>query len=680
MRRILSVLAAIALTSALAAQTTASPDVLFKAALQKEQIDNDLPGAIAAYRAIVERFPKDVAAAESLLRLGGIYANARRPEALESYQLVLGKFPQHAALVKEAQKRITAMSIQTIRPTQIELPIPPHVMGSFRSQVSPDGQHVSFVSDSIQFKGDGNLGVWNLISGATRLVTKSSGWEEGNVRESAWSLDGKTLAFVWFNAATKRYEVRTAPSSGGPSQTLYTAAPAALVSLFNWSPDGRVVAAAIQSDPASPKSYQIALISAQGRPLRVLKSFDGVRRPAGGAFSPDGRFLAFDYPPIESSPVRDLFLLEIETRNVTPLVSDAGSDDELLGWFPGSDYVVYRCQWRGTREVRAVQVRDGKPFLEPFAIKRDVGEVTSLGFARDGRFFVLKSVGVPDVLIASMDPATATPVGKAISFPPPTAAGRGQATWSPDGTKVAYFEQPAGADWTLTVQDVASGAKQSFPARVREQERPTWHPNGRAIAFHGFSLDNDSGGQYRVNLDNGRMDRLSSGQTGAFSPDGQFFFHPAQGFPATIQRLRLADGTSQTVDQGPRNAMALSPDGQHLAVFDWGVRGGRPSSISIVSSAGGSRRRILEGFMEESIDNEIAWSHDGRYVFFVTTEPKDIWRLSIDGGAPERLGLNSGAKHLSMSPDGRQLLISVIGSVSEIWMWENLLPKSAQRY
>ena len=129
-----------------------------------------------------------------------------------------------------------------------------------------------------------------------------------------------------------------------------------------------------------------------------------------------------------------------------------------------------------------------------------------------------------------------------------------------------------------------------------------------------------------------------------------------------------------------RGGLALSPDGLYLALFDQGVRDVRPSSISIVSTAGGgSRRKILEGFMEESIDNEIAWSHDGRFVFFVTTEPRDIWRLSIEGGAPQRLGLNTGAKHLSMSPDGRQLLISVTGSVSEIWLWENLLPKSARR-
>ena len=676
MKRTASIAIAVLLSTSIAAQTPASPDVLLRAAMQKEQIDNDLPGAIAAYKAIVEKFPKDVSGARALLQLGGIYANAGRPEALETYQRVIEKFPAHQEVVKEAHKRIAAMSIQTIRPTHIQLPIPPHVEGSFGSQVSPDGQYISFISDSIEFNGDGNLGVWNLRTGATRLVTKSAGYKEGYVRESAWSPDGRTLAFTWFNATAKRYEIRTAPSSGGASQTIYTAAPGVVVTVFNWSPTGRHVAAAVQSDKAKPASYQIALVSTQNEPLRILKSLDGVRRPRNGAFSPDARFLAFDYPPIETSPSRDVFLLELETGALTPLIMDAGSDDELLGWFPGSDFVVYSCHWRGTREVRAIQVREGKPFLEPFPIKRDVGEVTSLGFSRDGRFFALKSAGVPDVLVAPMDPVTVTPVGKPTTFPPPTSAGRGQATWSPDGTRAAYFEQTAGTDWTLTVQHLASGSRQSFPAGVREPERPAWHPGGRAIAFHSWNLQNE-GGQFRVNLDTGAIDRVSTGHTGAFSPDGQFFFHPSG---QTIQKMRLSDGSSHSVDQGPRNALALSPDGLHLAVFDQGVRDIRPSSISIVSTAGGgSRRKILEGFMEESIDNEIAWSHDGRFVFFVTTEPRDIWRLSIEGGAPQRLGLNTGAKHLSMSPDGRQLLISVTGSVSEIWLWENLLPKSARR-
>lgn len=667
-----ALVAALIVSTALLAQTTATPDVLLKAAMQKEQIDSDLPGAIAAYKAVVEKFPKSPEAAKALLQLGGIFVSAGRPEGLENYQRIVERFPDQVAVVNEARRRIAAMSIQTIRPTQVQLPIPPNVFGSFRSRVSPDGQSISFVSDSIQFKGDGNLGVWNLTTGATRLVTKSSGYQEGYARESAWSPDGRTLAFVWFDAVARRYEVRTVPSTGGAMRTLYSAANG-LVNVFSWSPNGHEIAVAVQSDATNPSRYQLALASTQSKSLRVVKAFDGVRRPDHAVFSPDGRFLAYDYPPVESSPSRDVFLLEIETGAVTPLVSDPGSSDEVLGWFPGTDHVVYTCDWRGTREARAVQIRQGKPFLDPFPIKRDVGSITSLGFSRDGRFFALKSVGLPDVLTAPMDPATVMPAGGVSTLPPAASVGRGHATWSPDGKRIAYFEQLVGTDWTLAVLDMATGSKRLLPARVREPERPTWQPDGRAVAFHAWDLQ-DQGGQYRVNLDTGHLDRMTSGHTGAFSPDGQFFFHVAPG--PSIRKIKLADGTSESIYQGPRNAMALSPDGRHIAVFDVGVRDVRPSSISIVSSAGGARRKILEGFMEDVLDNEIAWSHNSQFVFFVTTEPRDIWRVSIEGGSPERLNLNTGAKHLSISPDGRQLLISVNGDISEIWMWENLLPKA----
>jgi len=49
----------------------ASPEILLKTAMQAEQIDNDLPAAIAQYKNIVDKFPKDPAATRALLQLAG---------------------------------------------------------------------------------------------------------------------------------------------------------------------------------------------------------------------------------------------------------------------------------------------------------------------------------------------------------------------------------------------------------------------------------------------------------------------------------------------------------------------------------------------------------------------------------------------------------------------------------
>lgn len=677
-RRIIAVFVGLALSTTLLAQAppASSPEVLLKAAMQKEQIDNDLPAAIAQYKAIVERFPKDAAAARALLQLGGIYERVQRPEALGTYQLVLAEHAAHTSLASEARKRIADLSIRTVRPSQSQLPIPLQVLGSFRSHVSPDGLSISYVSDSLRLNGDGNLGVWDLRSGETRLVTRSKGYDEGYVRESVWSPDGRLLAYCWFNQIERRYELRTVPSTGGTPRTLYRATGRGLLTVFAWSPDAKHVAATIQAD-AAPNRYQIALISTQDGSARILKAFDSVRRPGGVAFSPDGRYLAYDFPPSETSQARDIFLLNVGSGTVTTLIADPGSSDELLGWFPDGEHILYVCHWRGTREARAIRVSAARAILDPFTVKRDVGDVTGLGFARDGRFFSLKASGQPDVLVVPMDPLTTTAVGPAGTLPPASTAARGQATWSPDGKRIAYFEQTAATDWTLTVQMVETGSRRMYPAPIREPERPAWHPDGRVIAFHGWNLQNQAG-QYRVNLETGSVDRMSVGHTGAFSPDGQFFFHPAQGstgVPGTVQRLRLADGTEETVDRGPHRGMALSPDGRYLALFDPGVRPARPSSISITPASGGARRTIVEGFMEGAIDNEIAWSHDSRFVLFIAN---GVWRVPLEGGPPERVGIGMGGKHLSMSPDGRQLAISVVGQEIEAWVWENLLPKGKQ--
>jgi hypothetical protein len=57
----------------------------------------------------------------------------------------------------------------------------------------------------------------------------------------------------------------------------------------------------------------------------------------------------------------------------------------------------------------------------------------------------------------------------------------------------------------------------------------------------------------------------------------------------------------------------------------------------------------------------------------------DLWRLSVEGGKPEKMGLQRrwGIWSITLRPDGRQLAFTGKGgpdTEAELWVMENYLP------
>ena len=93
----------VALVSGLQAQDAAR---LLRAAMNTEDVDGDLEGAIAQYKKIAASGDRPVAA-QALLRMAEVYTKLGRPAARETYQTIVRDYPEQP-VATVARTRLSA--------------------------------------------------------------------------------------------------------------------------------------------------------------------------------------------------------------------------------------------------------------------------------------------------------------------------------------------------------------------------------------------------------------------------------------------------------------------------------------------------------------------------------------------------------------------------------------------
>src|SRR5512143_1034821 len=107
---VLLVLAGALLSVAAGSPQAGDPGVRLRAAIQKEEVDGDLPGAIDLYKKIVaDPGANRAVAAEALLRLGGCHEKLGQAEARKAYERLVAEYPDQAEKVKAARQRLSAL-------------------------------------------------------------------------------------------------------------------------------------------------------------------------------------------------------------------------------------------------------------------------------------------------------------------------------------------------------------------------------------------------------------------------------------------------------------------------------------------------------------------------------------------------------------------------------------------
>jgi eukaryotic-like serine/threonine-protein kinase len=204
----------------------------------------------------------------------------------------------------------------------------------------------------------------------------------------------------------------------------------------------------------------------------------------------------------------------------------------------------------------------------------------------------------------------------------------------------------------------------SFPGN---KGQPVFSWDGKKIAFTWDGENNDNPDIYVKLVGEGAPLRLTTDPLPdiqpAWSPDGSHIAFirvtPAERLLITVPSL---GGVERTLFASPDLRQSdWSPDGKYLAVAD-SETAGDLTSIYLVSTENGARKRLTQAPPQFNGDREPKFSPDGEWVAFIRSTNfavEDVYIIAVGGGEPTRL-THDGRElsGLDWTADGREIVFS----------------------
>lgn len=187
---------------------------------------------------------------------------------------------------------------------------------------SPDGKTLMFASNR-----NGAFDIYLMVFGQRDVFQITSNL--GNIVSPDFSPDGTKVIFA--NQAGETPSALWTVNLDGSDPRLVYAGPGAIVAAA-WSPDGRTIAYAMETNLAS--QYQIFLMDADGTASRQVTNIEGV----GGSlsWSPDSQSLLIYAGPVGG---REVYRLDAATGALTQLTS--GGNNASPCYSPDGQFIVF---------------------------------------------------------------------------------------------------------------------------------------------------------------------------------------------------------------------------------------------------------------------------------------------------------------------------------------------------
>jgi Tol biopolymer transport system component len=673
------------------------PGVLLRAAVEKEEVEGDLQGAIDMYKQIIAKHSGDYAiAAKAQLRIGFCYEKLGMQEARNAFQKVIENYPQQYEEVKAAKERISqlAKTLATIpgKPKFRKIQIPANPGNGV---LSADGKRLAFASEGsiwvvpIPGKVDPNM------AGTPVRLTEPMAAENSS-NTLAWSGDGKWIAFNTFTISQN--SICVVPSSGGevikvPVETTGNVFRRRL----SLSPDGKILAFCnVFGDSVGIFSVSVG----GGKAQRLTDSPSlGNLRPV---FSPDGKRLAYvEVFRSENGLTSSIWV--IGSRGGTPVkIGDYTGTIRGPVWSPDSKMISFILDPRNPKSTRNKEIcfvpakPAGPESIKPIRIELPLQKSS---YHHPAGWTTQNSIGL-HLGNPSEDAIYTVPSlgGRATQISPTCAANHPR--WSPDGKRI-FFRRGMGISsipsdggpvttliphipnsdqvWEATAgggNNVSSDGKKlvfSGVKSVGKRGEKDFH-----IELRIFTLPVEGGQPTQITNFPWDPDIKSQDRFPCWSPDGKWIAFTRDmenekkdwwGYnifivPSGGGEPRQITSESHRVSYA---GIDWSPDGKHIAYFT------QDNTIDLIPEEGGPSKTLVK---VDDVDShwELSWSPDGRKIAYSCKGR--IYTVPVEGGQPVEVktGLDAEANNLSWSADGKTIAFAATKSdPAELYLMEDFL-------
>lgn len=354
------------------------------------------------------------------------------------------------------------------------------------------------------------------------------------------------------------------------------------------------------------------------------------------------------------------------------LTSNVGSESNPM-FSPDGQWVAFTGDYDGNIDVYVVAAGGG----EPKRVTYHPGGDTVSGWTPDGKSIVILSGRASGMPAAKMYTVPVSGGGLPTELPFPMAGGR--ASYSPDGTKIAYMPlAPAFAQWKkyrggrttkIWIGNLADSSVTEIPRQNSNDHIPMWvddrifflsDRNGRNTSLYSFNTKTNRVTEAVANsgLD---IKWASNGPGGiVYEQFGSIWVYDTAANRSSEVKITLNGDLPQVRPRYERVAsriqnLALSPTGVRV-VFE--ARG----EILSVPAGKGNARNLTNS--PGTADRDPAWSPDGKWIAYFSDESGEYalhMRDQTGMGEAKKVSLGSPSSYFyqpKFSPDSKKILFT----------------------